>query len=123
MMRTPERPLDPPERPIFTVDYTIEVFAEGPYESAAEVETWLRTQMGKQGTITRLEDEETVRFRIEDFMEEVEGEEHAADLIEDLVCGGPHSLVRDGLEITGPEVDEPDWDAIAKDRRIEEDWA
>lgn len=112
----------PPELPLFTVGYQTQVFAEGPYGSAAQVQAWLRERLGRHAAITFLNEDETVHFAIDDEIEEVENEDHAREVVENLIGGGVHQLVLDGIEIQAPEPDEPDWDAIAKDRRIEEDW-
>lgn len=112
----------PPEPPLFTVSYQAQVFAEGPYDNPTQVEAWLREHLGKQATITFLAEDETVHFVIDDEVEEVENEDHAREVVENLIVGGEHQLVLDGIEIQVPEPDEPDGDAIAKDRRIKEDW-
>lgn len=111
----------PPEPELFTVSYRTEVFAEGPYRNPEQVLAWLRQQLGEGASITFLGEDETVRFAIEDQVEDIEHEDHAREVIENLITGGPHQLVTDDLEIDDPTDDEPDWDAIAKDRRIDED--
>jgi|SRR5699024_5361025 len=109
----------PPEPASFTVDFDAEVFAEGPFASPAEVETWLREQLGPAATIRRVEDEETARFTVNDELEDVTDEDDARDALDALITGGPHEMALDGVEIHIPELDEPDWDAIDKDRRLE----
>ena len=117
----------PPEPPLFTVTYRAEGFSEKQDASVQEVADWLRKQMlakDAKVSVRLYEPENIVHFEIEgDTLEEVEDEDHAENTVIDLLGDGPHQLVLDGVFIEWPEADEPDWAAIAKDRRIEEDWA
>lgn len=111
----------PPEPATATVDVRARLFAEGPYDNPAQVETWLREQLGADETITFIEEDDTVHFDIETFVEEAESLDHARELFENLATGGPHDLVIEDIDIDDPEdAYEPDWDAINKDRRIDE---
>lgn len=117
----------PPEPPLFTVTYRAEGFSEKQDASVQEVADWLRKQMlakDAKVSVRLYEPENIVHFEIEgDTLEEVEDEDHAENTVIDLLGDGPHQLVLDGVFIEWPEADEPDWAAIAKDRRIEEGWA
>lgn len=117
----------PPEPPLFTVTYRAEGFSEKQDASVQEVADWLRKQMlakDAKVSVRLYEPENIVHFEIEgDTLEEVEDEDHAENTVIDVLGGGPHQLVLDGVFIEWPEADEPDWAAIAKDRRIEEGWA
>lgn len=111
----------PPEPATETVGVRARLFAEGPYDNPDQVETWLREQLGADETITFIEEDDTVHFDIETFVEEAESLDHARELFENLATGGPHDLVIEDIDIDDPEdAYEPDWDAINKDRRIDE---
>lgn len=113
----------PPEPTTATVDFRATIFAEGPYDSAAQVEAWLRERLTKDATVTLVSepDNETVIFDIEDELEEVESVDHGTDLVNDLIVGGEHEMAIESIEIDDPEAAyEPDWDAINKDRQLDE---
>src|SRR5699024_2455118 len=59
------------------------------------------------------------------LIEEVRSEEDAEEVLRSLLHPMRTVVDLDDLviEVQDPTPDEPDWDAIAKDRRIEEDWA
>lgn len=117
----PERPINPPEEPTFTVDYSTALIVENTESTATEVMTYLRNTLGKDTTIVGDHDEDGLYFTINGELEEITDDDHARDVFAGLISGSPHLLVMDGFDVTGPEADEPDWDAIAKDRRIEEE--
>lgn len=116
----------PPEPATATVDFRATVFAEGPYDSAEQVESWLRERLAKDATVTLVSgpDDETVIFAIEDEVEEAESVEHAEDLVKDLITVGDHDMALEDIEVDDPEAAyEPDWDTINKDRRLDAmDW-
>lgn len=113
----------PPEPPTFTVTYKAEGFSELQDASVQKVADWLRTQVqSKDAKVSAWLDEadNTVYFEVEgDTVEEVEDEDQAESSVIDVLGDGPHQLVLDGVSVEWPEPDEPDWDAIAKDRRID----
>lgn len=114
----------PPEPPTYSVRYETEVFPEGEYLNAGQIEAYLRERLGKSATITAVEHDEVPRYAVEDYVDDVEHEDDARDEVEKLIgTGGPMMLALDGITVHMPEDDEPDWDAIAKDRKIEEDWS
>lgn len=114
----------PPEPATATVSFRANVFAEGPYNSAAQVEAWLRERLAKDATVTLTSEDETVAFYVEDEVEEAESVEHAQDLVNDMIIGGEHDMALADIEVDDPEeAYEPDWDAINKDRRLDAmDW-
>lgn len=116
----------PPEPAKATVNFRATVFAEGPYDSAEQVEAWLRERLTKNATVTLTSepDDETVIFDIGDELEEVESVDYGTDLVNDLIVGGDHDMALKSIEIDDPEAAyEPDWDAINKDRRLDAmDW-
>lgn len=60
------------------------------------------------------------------LIEEAASYEEAEEIVHDLIRKHlRHFVDLDSAEITAErfEADEPDWDAITKDRKIEEDWA
>lgn len=113
----------PPEPPIFTVTYKAEGFSELQDASVQKVADWLRTRVqSKDAKVSSWLDEadNTVYFEIEgDALEEATDEDRAESTVIDMLGGGPHQLVLDGVFIEWPEPDEPDWDARAKDERAE----
>lgn len=112
--RHAERSYDPPEPTTATVDFRATVFAEGPYDSAEQVEAWLRERLTKNATVTLTSepDDETVIFDIGDELEEVESVDYGTDLVNDLIVGGDHDMALKSIEI-----------AINKDRRLDAmDW-
>lgn len=112
--RHAERSYDPPEPATATVDFRATVFAEGPYDSAEQVEAWLRERLTKNATVTLTSepDDETVIFDIGDELEEVESVDYGTDLVNDLIVGGDHDMALKSIEI-----------AINKDRRLDAmDW-
>lgn len=113
----------PPEDPLFTADYTTAVIVENGQSTATEVMAWLRERLGKEATITGDHDENGLYFHITDEVEGVTDEDDAEAAFHALIEGNTFELVMDGFEVDDPYDDEPDWDAIEKDRRIEEDWA
>lgn len=116
----------PPEPKTFTVTYRAEGYSELQGASVEKVAAWLRTKMQSENARVSAwldEADNTVCFEVEaDTLEEVTDEDQAKDIVTDVLGGGPHQLVLDLVDVAGPEADEPDWDAITKDRRIEEDW-
>ena len=113
----------PPEPATFTVTYKAEGFSELQDASVQKVADWLREQMeSKDAKVSSWLDEadNTVYFEIEgDALEEVTDEDRAESTVIDMLGGGPHQLVLEGVFVTWPEPDEPDWDARAKDERAE----
>lgn len=129
-MRIPERPLDPPEIPTFTVTYRASGYSEREGASVEKVADWLRERMqDKSARVSASLDTETtphvVCFEVShDTVEEIEDENDAERAVLDILGGGEHQLVVDSIVIDTPEDDdEPDWLAIAKDRKIEEEWS
>ena len=117
----------PPEPPTFTVTYKAEGFSELQDASVQKVADWLRTKVqAKDAKVSAWLDEadNTVYFEVEgDTLEEVTDEDRAESDVIDMLGGGPHKLVLDFVEVTGPEPDdEPDWDARAKDERAEREF-
>lgn len=112
----------PPEPATATVNFRATVFAEGAYDSDAQVEAWLRERLSKDATITLTSKpgDETVTFDVEDELEEIESVDHGIDVVENLLTGGDHDMAVLSSEIDDPEAAyEPDWDAINKDRRLD----
>lgn len=112
----------PPEPELFTVTFRTTVFAEGPYKDYAQVEAWLRERLNTDATISLFDEDETLIIDIEDTIDGIADEDEAREAIENLISGGDHALVIESCEIDNPTEDEPDWDAIIKDRRIDEEF-
>lgn len=113
----------PPEPITATVSFHATVFPEGPYDSAAQIEAWLRSRVDKNTTITLASEsgDEVVAFDVEGELEEVESIDHGIELVEDLLTGGDHDMVVESVKVDDPEeAYEPDWDTIRKDRLIDE---
>jgi len=113
----------PENIPTFTVTYRTAVIVEKTDATATEVMEYLRDVLGKEATITGDHDEDGLYFHIVDEVEDVTDEDDAEAAFHALIEGNTFELVMDGFEVDEPYDDEPDWDAIAKDRRIEEDWS
>lgn len=109
----------PAEAPTYTLTYRTAVIVEKADATASEVLEYLRRVLGKNATLTGDHDEDGLYFHIVDEVEDVTDEEDAEAAFHALIEGNPYALVMDGFEIDEPYNDEPDWDAIAKDRRIE----
>ena len=113
----------PPEPATITVTYRAEGFSELQDASVQKVADWLRTKVqAKDAKVSAWLDEadNTVYFEIEgDELEAVTDEDRAESTVIDMLGGGPHQLVLDGVSVEFPQPDEPDWDARAKDERAE----
>ena len=99
----------PPEPATFTVTYKAEGFSELQDASVQKVADWLRTRVqSKDAKVSSWLDEadNTVYFEIEgDVLEEATDEDRAESTVIDMLGGGPHQLVLEGVFVTGPE----DW--------------
>lgn len=109
----------PAEEPTCTLTYRTAVIVEKADATASEVLEYLRRVLGKNATITGDHDEDGLYFHIVDEAEDVRDEDDAEAAFRALIDGNTYALVMDGFEVDEPYSGEPDWDAIAKDRRIE----
>ena len=85
----------------------------------------LIAQVGGEASFASGRDNGWIEVRGSTIIEEVESVEDAEEILRSLMAPMENVLDLDDLviEVQDPTPDEPDWDAIAKDRRIEEDWA
>ncbi len=109
----------PEDTPTTTITYRTAVIVEKADSTASEVLEYLRRVLGENATITGDHDEDGLYFHLVDEIDDVRDEDDAEAAFHALIEGNPYALVMDGFEIDEPYNDEPDWDAIAKDRRIE----
>lgn len=118
-MHSPERPLDPPEPLTMSVNVDYEMWMRKDQKLSVLTEVlggeahWAGDE--PQGETHRPAAGSTL-------IEEVESYDAAEEIVQNLVTEHLRRFVDlDTLVVTSQqfEVDEPDWDAIAKDRKIE----
>lgn len=112
----------PPEPP--TADVTV------------EYSVWIDREELTLGELTRVvggeahfasgREGDLIEVKGSTLVEDVESAEEAEEILRRLIAPMENVLDEDTLVVTAQdpfEVDEPDWDAIWKDRKIEEGWA
>lgn len=112
----------PPEPPV--ADATVEYSMWIDREECTLKE--LTAQIGGEAHFASGRDNGWIEVKGSTLVEDVESAEDAEEVLRSLLAPLGDVLDEDSLVTTaqGPfEIDEPDWDAIEKDRRIEEDWA
>lgn len=86
----------------------------------------LRQVVGGEAHFASGRDGDLIEVEGSTLVEDVESTEEAEEILRNLLAPLENVVDLDNLvtDAQDPfEVDEPDWDAIEKDRRIEEDWA
>lgn len=113
----------PPEPP--TADVTVEYSVWIDRDSLTL--SGLRQVVGGEAHFASGREGDLIEVKGSTLVEDVESAEEAEEILRNLVTKHLRYLVDlDTLVVTAQdpfEADEPDWDAIEKDRRIEEDWA
>ena len=112
----------PPEPPVAdtTVEYSVWIDRE-----VCTLKD-LTAQIGGEAHFASGRDNGWIEVKGSTLVEDVESAEDAEEILRSLLAPLENVVDMDGLVTTAQdpfEVDEPDWDAIEKDRRIEEGWA
>lgn len=110
----------PPEPPVadVTVEYSVWI------DSDALTLSGLRAVVGGEAAFASGREGDMIEVKGSTLVEDVESAEEAEEILRNLVTKHLRYLVDlDTLVVTveEPEADEPDWDAIEKDRRLEMD--
>ena len=86
----------------------------------------LRQVVGGEAHLASGREGDMIEVKGSTLVEDVESAEEAEDILRRLLAPLENVLDEDTLVVTVQdpfEADEPDWDAIWKDRKIEEGWA